>query len=369
MSERIVVADDLLGRLVQAGRLDDEGAKAAFAHLAEERKTAGDPVYIRILAAVGAWAAAICFISFLTLVELLDEDGASPLIWGVILLISAVGLRRVSAKVFVTQTALAFISAGHSLLIFYSYQTFKSFNAVVITQAAVTALLYVPYSDRVYRFLATLTSLILAAAWILFIKDKAWFWYLEYGLPSLSLPLMEKYSLVHLLIGLEALTTGLILAGRRGGDLLKPLAYAAAAAAPGTISIYTLSPDITVDWRLSQLLLGGGLIWLYTWAGGGRACFRTEWMKVAVAATLVLAVIANPGLLAALGLLVLGYALGDKALLGLGFLFLPTFIVIYYYDLDVSLAYKSWVLAGSGLVLLIIRWYLGRRPWVREEAS
>ncbi len=45
--------------------------------------------------------------------------------------------------------------------------------------------------------------------------------------------------------------------------------------------------------------------------------------------------------------------------------FLPVFVVVFYYDLDISLAYKSWILAGSGALLLVARWFLATRPWAK----
>jgi uncharacterized membrane protein len=35
-------------------------------------------------------------------------------------------------------------------------------------------------------------------------------------------------------------------------------------------------------------------------------------------------------------------------------------LVVFYYALDVDLAHKSWVIAGSGVLLLIVRWIAGR---------
>jgi uncharacterized membrane protein len=39
----------------------------------------------------------------------------------------------------------------------------------------------------------------------------------------------------------------------------------------------------------------------------------------------------------------------------LAYLFLPCFLIVFYYALHVDLAYKSYVVAGSGLLLLVVR--------------
>ena len=56
-----------------------------------------------------------------------------------------------------------------------------------------------------------------------------------------------------------------------------------------------------------------------------------------------------------LGLLVLGYARNDRYLLSIGILFFPVFIVVFYYEWQFSLFIKSWILMGSGAVLLVTR--------------
>ena len=35
-------------------------------------------------------------------------------------------------------------------------------------------------------------------------------------------------------------------------------------------------------------------------------------------------------------------------------------MVVFYYTLNIDLAHKSWVIAASGVVLLIVRWIAGR---------
>lgn len=160
---------------------------------------------------------------------------------------------------------------------------------------------------------------------------------------------------------------------KRRSAALRPLAYACLLAAPGVLLLINLfgawdrGSDVTPVWP-SSVLLALGLLWLYRRLGGPGA-YKAEWARIAVVATVLLAAFTNPGVLAAIGLLAMGYALADRTLLALGAAFLPTFIVLYYYALNVSLAYKSWVLAGSGALLLIVRWVVKRRLETKEAAS
>ncbi|MEM7020299.1 MAG: DUF4401 domain-containing protein, partial [Pseudomonadota bacterium] len=56
----------------------------------------------------------------------------------------------------------------------------------------------------------------------------------------------------------------------------------------------------------------------------------------------------------------------DRVLLWLGGLFMPVFLVFYYYNLDLSLMAKSAVLAGSGILLLAGSFYVRFRQWDRS---
>jgi uncharacterized membrane protein len=71
-----------------------------------------------------------------------------------------------------------------------------------------------------------------------------------------------------------------------------------------------------------------------------------------------LAAVTTPGVLAAIGLLVLGHARRDALLLAMGTAFFPIFIVVFYYEMEVSLLAKSYILMASGAVLLAARWFL-----------
>jgi hypothetical protein len=62
-----------------------------------------------------------------------------------------------------------------------------------------------------------------------------------------------------------------------------------------------------------------------------------------------------PGLAAAAMLAVLGFANGNRVLLGLGLFGLIGFVSSYYYRLDVTLLAKSGYLAAAGVVLLVVR--------------
>jgi uncharacterized membrane protein len=72
------------------------------------------------------------------------------------------------------------------------------------------------------------------------------------------------------------------------------------------------------------------------------------------------------GLAAALLLLILGFAGGNRVLFGLGLLAVASFLAHYYFQMRETLLYKSLILGATGLFLLGLRWGLGRLFPARE---
>jgi hypothetical protein len=81
---------------------------------------------------------------------------------------------------------------------------------------------------------------------------------------------------------------------------------------------------------------------------------------VAIVAVLLLGVLSffAQGIVTALLILLLGFATGNRVLMGLGLIALIGFISHYYYLLNHTLLFKSLVLALSGAVLLAVRFAL-----------
>ena len=93
------------------------------------------------------------------------------------------------------------------------------------------------------------------------------------------------------------------------------------------------------------------------------AKLKTQPLLLASMGALLLGLIAAPGILLAIMLMVLGYARHERLLLATGVVLIPVFLFLYYYQLDLSLLQKSAALAGSGALLLAGRFYLRRRGW------
>ncbi|MBX9696706.1 MAG: DUF4401 domain-containing protein, partial [Alphaproteobacteria bacterium] len=67
--------------------------------------------------------------------------------------------------------------------------------------------------------------------------------------------------------------------------------------------------------------------------------------------------------------LVVGYARREAILFWMGLVFLPVFIILYYYDVEMTLLAKSFSLMGTGLVLLAGKFYMDHRVTNQSRPS
>lgn len=340
----------VLENLRERDLIDEDGEEKLTHYLDNRARLKPDPVFLRVLAGAGAWAAAVCFIAFLATADLLTSSSESLFSWGLVFLVAAAALKRFTRRTFTAQLSLAFISAGHMLIIGWAFETFgrRELLGLFLTQAVLTAVLYPLFNDSFYRFMAPALAVLLASVWL--IDD-------------------HLVEFLHVLTYLQFITAGVILSGRIIFNPLKPLAYAFAAGGLGLIMTQTILGPEQISYWPTRVLTAASLILLFFWAAGREGRRPGEWLYIAAASTLILAFFTNPGIPAAVCLLVLGYAQGDRLVSLLGILFLPAFIVVFYYNLEVDLAYKSWVLILSGLIFLGARTLLASRPWASKNGE
>ena len=323
----------------------DDAEKIAES-LGNAEQASKNPIYIRILLGIGAWFFAVFLILFLTSSNII-ESGKGAIILGIIYIVCAIFFHKTSKDDSLNQLTLALVFAGNTLVPVGAFIEIgmDDFSIVPITHAGICIVIYPIYANSIYRFIAPLALAVLATVWI--IEEKI-------------------FVLMHALIAAETLLTGILLLLKKRPPFLTPLAYSAAGMLPATLLFMNLVQTNTwmrIDFNEpmwpSSLLLAGGLLYLLFHLAGGTKGFREPWLILAFVSTLLLGIFTTPGILVAIGLLVVGYAFGDRILTALSFLFLPCFLVVFYYALNVDLVYKSWVIAGSGALLLAIRWIAG----------
>lgn len=336
---------ELLAHPKIQGLVSQEDVERIAESLDKSNQASKDPMYVRILCGIGAWFAAMFLILFLGISDIL-ESGTGAISCGIIFLVAAIIIARASKATFLSQLSLALAFAGNTLVLVGVTDTFvrHEISVVLITHAVICAAVYPLYANSIYRFLAPTALVVLATAWI--IED-------------------EAFVFIHVLVGAETLLAGILLLGKKRAALLTPLVYSAAAMLPATLLFINLTQaniwrtDFNEPLWPSNILLAGGLIYLYLHLAGGPKRLREPWLILAVLSTILLGIFTTPGILVAVGLLIVGYAFGDRILTALSYLFLPSFLVFFYYALNVDLAHKSLVIAGSGVLLLVVRWIAG----------
>lgn len=312
-----------------------------------------EPWFVKLLMGAGAWVAALFFVLCLGIAGLIQENAAGLFVWAVVFLVAAVSLRTWSNRLFTVQLALALSVAGHGFALASAVSSAESGSGdtalllMAVTSVALSIGLYPIYRDTLHRFLSCLLA---AGCIVLWIANK------------------NMWPALYFLLLFQVAAIAFVFVKRPDLRFLRPLGFAMTIAMTASMFLALLpEEEFTVVWWPVRALLAGCLIWLYQWIVGGWNGMRNEPMMIAVAATLALASFTTPGILAALAIMILGYARWESELTAIGLAFFPMFIGVFYFEWQTSLLTKSWILAGSGSVLLVARYYLSCRAWAGKE--
>jgi hypothetical protein len=311
-----------------------------LAALTEE--TDSTPIVIQLLVGVGAWVACCCIVIGLLLLGVLTgllRDGTSAIFCGAILSAAAVFLHRARTGIFSEQLSLSAVMTGVVMFtIGFADPDLMRGDMLGMGLAAcfATAVLYVPFDHATFRFMSV-----------------------AFALTILSIAIGEDIDEegLHVMILLETIGAGLIFT-RLPQSIFRPLGYALAAAMLGTLLV-TFLDEMSV-WPAALVQVCAQL-WLLNFAlstGQKRIPFV---LGLSAAAAGLLGLLSAPGILAAVGVTILGHLERDFILRSLGLLFLPVYLVAFYYNLDTSLLAKSGILIASGAILWGARWYLRER--------
>jgi hypothetical protein len=352
MSKHSPSLRELLEHLRAQGLITEGGVKRIAERLEKSTGESKDPLYIRILSGIGAWVAAIFLILFLGISGII-QGGMGAFICGILFLIGGIGVAKASKGTFVNQLSLALVFSGNLLVLIGAGEVSRLHHlyVFVITHAIVCMIVFPLFSNSIYRFVAPTVLAALLTAWI--IEQKL-------------------FVLMHFLIAAETFFAGTLLLLKKRQAWVGPLLYSAALMLPTTLLLMNLTHaqlgEFANVWGRgfkeplwpSSLLLTLGLIYLYFQLAGGKKLFHNSLLIFAVLSTILLGIVTTPGILVAVGLLIVGYAFDDRILTGFSYLFLLCFLVVFYYTLNIDLASKSWVIGGSGVILLVIRYISGR---------
>jgi len=365
MKETTLTLGALLNHPEVTPFLREDDGEAIASRMEKRDEAPKDLIYIRILSGIGAWVASLFLIGFLGASTMITGGGGA-IVCGVLLLTAAVFLGRKCTSTFPTQLSLAFAFAGNIMvvgglmeLLLRSHSSGNEILVLLLSHAVVCTTIYILFPSVVYRFVAPLALVIIATVWVTVEVELFW--------------------VMHLLIAGELFLLGVLLLHTRRTAFIQPLLRSTATMLPATLFFMNLTQGAMLDWHIWKMvpqnamipasaMLAAGVIYMLSRLTGGPQQFGKPWLIVAMVATLLLGFFTTPGVLVAVGLLIAGYAFGDRALTTLAYLFLPCFLVVFYYAMNVSLAQKSGMIAGSGLILLLVRLLIQRYATKEVEA-
>lgn len=357
-------AKTLITQLENKGLTTDKNLGDFIVGLQQENEL---PLHLKVLVGLGAFIASICFIGFLYEAHIIDirrETGMA--IWGLIFIVSAIGLQKLDANdntikhSIITQSSFTSMVVGKTLFVVSLSEMTNSGWGATLALAIVTAITYHTYRmslDRILSALAVLVSIQVNILW-------------DQNVAVSREVLLNGFFLFQLVCAAILLTHGKI-----SRDYF-PLSYSFFFSLCASV-LFLASHAEFGYWGQKELIqptfinivLTGGLIALFGWIANGIEKLKSEPLLLASVGAVLLGVISAPGILFAIGAMILGYAKHDRPLIITGALLMPVFIFLYYYNLDISLLYKSGILFGSGAVLLAGRFYLRYRGWDKEDAS
>jgi uncharacterized membrane protein len=327
----------------------------------------GSPWYIRVLLGISGWLAALFLLGFVAVgLEVLLDNAVASFVSGGLCLAGAYLIFTRVRNDFTEQFGLAVSLAGQALVL-WSMADLWSWEegGPWLVTAGLQVVIAVIMPNFIQRFLSGYLAGCTLAVGLS-----------GYGAFSLVPPLSA------LLVALYWLRE---FKWQRLGSMLRPVAYGLTLALLqlqgywlfGEEMKYFLISRRQIDpWLppwcdevalaallmfvVTHLLVRQGRLW------SGKNVLVTLLLTAAVAAVSLKV----PGMATALTILLLGFAGGNRILLGLGVAALLFYLSGYYYFLQQTLLIKAGILAATGVVVLLARWVVLR--WIfplREEQN
>jgi hypothetical protein len=337
-------------------RLSEAGLVSGNLPVAAEARS---PWPVRTMLGIAGWLGALFVLGFLgTLFSSILDSAPGALTAGAICCAAAYAIfRAMPRNDFLAQLGLAIGIAGQALLLIGLTNLPGGRNStgtflIMALLEGVLAVIVPNYIHRVFTTLAANFCLFIAAfsmytpglATLVAAVGAALIWLDQVRLaewPSLWEPLGYGFAiaLLHvdgsLMIGPEFWRMLL----SRGESAPQFLVWAGPVVA-GVVFVY-------VVWQLRQ-------------RAGVAQTSSAGIFTLAAAIVLALCGLGAPGISAAILVLVLGFANGNRVLMGLGLLAFGGYLSHFYYQLSSTLLVKSMVLAATGVALLALRWAMER---------
>jgi hypothetical protein len=311
------------------------------------------PWYVRALAGLGGWVAALFALGF---VEFIHPSDDALTVLGFGALGVAVLLRRNFDKPFSNQLAIALALAGEAAAL-WGLGGHLGKPALAIAALGIELSLIALYPDALMRFLSTCCAFVavLHYQWLLD-GGTDYLWsnrqpFLDLTWPA-ALALLGSFTLLWLRPKLEL---------TKVRDVVLPVAYGLSVCA-----LMSIIEGLERPWN--DAYFGPHAEWVFAVVGGGFVLVmlreaKSKWREsaLAIGGTVVLALLFhNPGILAAAALIGAGVWRREVKLIALASAALLWFGSAFYYHLSLSLLAKSGAMIGAGAMFLALWFYLDR---------
>ena len=336
------------------------------------------PIYLRILTLIGAVIATGFFFLFLAIYGILDED--TLLILGLVFVAAAYGLLIVEKKsnpilhVFVTTCSFTILAVGKIMFVIGFVEMFDDLFstrsrgviwAATLGVGLATVLTYKLFPFVLDRFISSCYFLgfFIGAVIALPNLDSS-------VMPVVAAWIMNFFFLAYMICA------GFLLLHEKVKKLYDPVAYALictllglAVMQSGLMSDPKLEPVLGFEIWLPNFIAGFGLLYLLSYAVGGFKKQMDSQVIVIAVGVILLAFFTNAGILLSILLMVFGRMNHRPLVSFTGWISVTGFLIYYYYQLDFTLETKSYVLLGSGGLLLGIRLILNALVTRKEQNS
>jgi hypothetical protein len=371
-----ITSEALLGTLNAKGMLlhpEEAGKQLATRSVGEEV-----PVYLRILTLIGAVIATGFFFLFLAFIGGIDED--TLLILGLVFVAAAYGLLIVAKKsnpilhVFVTTCSFTILAVGKIMFVIgfvemfddlFSLSSRGEIWAATLGVGLATVLTYKLFPFVLDRFISSCYFLGFFIGAVIALPDLD-----SSVIPVVAAWIMNFFFLAYMICA------GFLLLHEKVKKLYDPVAYALictllglAVMQSGLMSDPKLEPVLGFEIWLPNFIAGFGLLYLLSYAVGGFKKQMDSQAIVIAVGVILLAFFTNAGILLSILLMVFGRMNHRPLVSFIGWISLTGFLIYYYYQLDFTLETKSYVLLGSGGLLLGIRLILNALVTRKEQNS
>jgi len=336
------------------------------------------PIYLRILTLIGAVIATGFFFLFLAIYGILDED--TLLILGLVFVAAAYGLLIVAKKsnpilhVFVTTCSFTILAVGKIMFVIGFVEMFDDLFSLssrgeiwpaTLGVGLATVLTYKLFPFVLDRFISSCYFLGFFIGAVIALPDLD-----SSVMPVVAAWIMNFFFLAYMICA------GFLLLHEKVKKLYDPVAYALictllglAVMQSGLMSDPKLEPVLGFEIWLPNFIAGFGLLYLLSYAVGGFKKQMDSQVIVIAVGVILLAFFTNAGILLSILLMVFGRMNHRPLVSFTGWISLTGFLIYYYYQLDFTLETKSYVLLGSGGLLLGVRLILNALVTRKEQNS